>query len=131
MSQKEKARAIVEESFEFEAPTRLSADEIVAAAQRAAAGSRKMGVGIVESEVKKNDAGALSAGYLLKGPGGLVSIMAIVISGKPEGDGRTLVRLKVGDFLFKKGSLGAKPTINGHKVVAKFVSILKTELAAG
>lgn len=131
MSQKDKARAIVHEDFEFENSTSLSIDDITAAAQRAAAGSRKMGSGVIEKEVHKMPGGAFSAGYRLRGPGGIFETTNITISGTPQGDGRMLVRLEVLDFLFKKGSLGSKPTITGDKILARFVSILKTELAAG
>lgn len=132
MGQKEKARAIVQENLEFQTTTSLGVEGILAAAQRAAEGSRTVsGAGFREDKAQKTGEGAFSAVYRFKGPGGLGTAMVTVISGHPADKGKTAVALAVGDFWFKKGSLGMKPTIPRLKSMVKFVQAFKTELAAG
>ena len=131
MGQKQKARAIVEELFEFQATTRLSADDVLASAGRAAEASKKMGGGVRSVKEVKGDDGDFAAAYQLKGPAGAVTVMSFTLRGTRSSDDSLGVRLEVSDFLYQKGSLGMKPSINGKKVMLRFVEVLKTELAAG
>ena len=132
MGQREKARAIVAEKFEFTATTRLSREQWVAVARRLGESSKTaLNGSIVEPVVEDHSDGSTTAVFRVMGPGRLVQMMKFVVTGNPDGDGANQVSLIVGDFIFKKGSLGTKPTVNATKVMTKFVGLLKAELSAG
>ena len=130
MGQKEKARAIVAEKFEFSVSTQLSADEWIAAARKAAEASKtRINGKIKEFETETSD-GFTTMSFAVNGPGGIMQLMSFVIFGKANEGAGSHVNLSVGDFVFQKGSLGMKPTINAAKVMTKFVTLFKAELAA-
>ncbi len=132
MSQKAKARAIVQERYEFQTVLALSPDGLAAACARAAEGATiRMGGSTTPVKIKIGDDGTFSGVYAIKGVGHLLTIMQFVVVGVKAPDNQMMVKLTVGDFLFKKGSLGMKPTINAGKIMQKFVDVLRAELAAG
>ena len=132
MGQKEKARAIVSERYEITVRTKMANDQWIKASRNASEASKSMLKGkVVEDEVELYDDGDIVAIHRLVGPGAVATIMTFAISGVPQADGGTEVSIDVGDFLFQKGSLGMKPTINGSKVMDKFLDVFTTELAAG
>ena len=132
MGQQEKARAIVAEKYEFSMSTRLTEEQWVAAARRAAEASKMALKGkVFPGELKQTDSGATLLPCTVKGPAGAVNIMIFGLFGEAADDGTTKVSILVNDFLFQKGSMGMKPTINAGKIMDRFTDILKTELAAG
>lgn len=128
MGQKEKARAIVAAEYEFTASTNLSADEVVDRARKAAEASKRgLGAGIRHEGDKAGDGGSRRATFSVRGPAGVVGIMDFVVTAEPE-DGPTSVNLHVGDFLFQKGNLGMKPTINAKSTMKRFLEAFKASL---
>lgn len=127
MSQKEKARAIVDADYQFTAKSSLPPEEVISRARRAAEASKRgLGAGIRhEGDGSRGD--AQTASFSVRGPGGVMGIMHFVVAAAPEGDS-TSVRLDVGDFVFQKGSLGMKPTINAKSTMQRFLSNFRAEL---
>ncbi|NNF64071.1 MAG: hypothetical protein HKN07_07405 [Acidimicrobiia bacterium] len=131
MGQKEKARAIIESEYEFLVQTNLDMDGMLDAARRAMSASSATMGRVEEVGLAYTDGDAFASKYVLKGLGGVMEIMQIALEGTPAETGGMYAELKIGDFMFQKGSLGMKPSINGRKVIGKFVEVLRAELAAG
>lgn len=128
MGQKEKARAIVSAEYEFATSSQLTPEEVVRHARQAAEESKRgLGAGIRHHGDGGNDRGARSSTFTVRGPGGLVSIMEFVVTAVPGPDA-TSVQLEVGDFLFQKGNLGMKPTINAKSTMQRFLKNFKPAL---
>lgn len=131
MGQKERARDLVHELFEFTTSTTHSPAQVIDLAVSVADASSSK----VLARIRPGTRGVLKTGgeYLelsARGPGGVVQLMAFDIFAEALPDGGSTVKLKVGDFLFQKGSLGMKPSINAKPVMQKYVTALYAQLSA-
>lgn len=128
MGQKEKAREIVRTEYEFTTSSDLSASEVIELARRAAEASKRgLGAGIRHHGDKAEDSGSQVSTFSVRGPAGAVAIMEFIVVAQPRG-GSTDVSLHVGDFLFQKGKLGMKPTINARSTMQRFLQHFKPAL---
>jgi hypothetical protein len=101
-------------------------DVLVAAAGAAAPGGLH---GSIRCADKRVQADQFLSEWEFRGPGGLVKIMTFTISGEPS-DGQMVLRLKIGKFLYQKGSMFTKPTLNGGKQLEKFRQLVTEQLHA-
>lgn len=115
----------------FTMETGLSPDEIRAAGARSIeAGKRLMNNTIKEDEVAGN-----GIRYVVKGPGGLVKQMSMVVSWNEQAAGRRRVDLKVGTYTTSRptmfGFIPAGPkSVPALKSAQRFVESLRIELSA-
>ena len=128
MSQKERARAIIAQEYEFSANTSLSPQKVMTRAAEVAGISGSKMRGQIEVSGKSSNDDVHTTFLIMKGPGGFMKVMNFMVSATSNGEGTTKVFLKVGDFMFQKGSLGMKPSINGSHVIGKYVTLLKSAL---
>lgn len=126
MTVREKVSAI-----EFIQETGRNDQEIRAAGQRAIeAGKRFISNGITENVVEPS---AIS--YVIKGPGGLVTQMAMRVTWDDLGQGRRRVQFSVGDFVTAQSRvmmfipLGPK-SVPALTSARRFAEALRAELAA-
>lgn len=129
MSQRDRARAIIDSEFEFVRQTALTPEAVSRAALDAAEHSKSLRGSIKNLGGKIGDDGTHLSSFALSGPGGFVQVMDFVVVAEPLQSGSSKVALRVGDFLFQKGALGTKPTINGKPVISKFVQLLQSALS--
>lgn len=128
MGQKQKARDIVDATYQLTSTTALPAAEVLAAARQAAEASKRgFGAGI-RHHGEASRGGTTEASYSVRGPGGLVSLMDFRVLAEPLASGSTQVQVIVDDFLFTKGTLGMKPTINAKSTMLMFLNALKSAL---
>lgn len=125
MGQQEKAREIVNGQFQIRQVTARTSAEVMRVVQESAAqcgGGLAPKISVGEPEFD-DEMGAVWCQMF--GPGRVVKIMTFQVAVLPQGPTSRLVTLDVRDFLFQKGSLGLKPTINGGGTMKKFVNLLQ------
>ena len=128
MGQRERAREIVSADDEFAVDSNLTPDEVLKRAHDAAdASKRGLGAGIRHHGDSTGAGGSRQGTYSVRGPGGVVALMDFAVVAEPSGSA-TSVSLRVGDFLFQKGSLGMKPSINARSTMMRFVEKFKASL---
>ena len=131
MGQKDKARALIEQRYNFATKTAADQTKVYEIADRVASGlNLRLGASLARDGRSFIKGDKTLAYYGLKGPGGLVTIAKMALVTEAVGETETRVELSVEEFTYQKGALGTKPTINGAKHLNRFVDALKVELGA-
>lgn len=117
-------------AIEFVIETNLSPGDIREAGQRSLEAGRRF----MNSTISESAAGAAAQNYVIKGPGGFVSQMALRVSWDEPVGGRRRVQFEVGDFITSQSTvmfipLGPK-TAPGLTSARRFAEALRQELGA-
>ena len=131
MGKSERARAVVAAEYEFRAATALTPTAVVEVADGIASRIGGQIAGSMSLARRVNKDTAHVAEFHVAGPvkrlAPMIARVIVIASASSNG---TRVELTVPEFLFQGGSLGTRPTINGGKLIMRFVDALKAELAA-
>lgn len=118
----QKARLIVTEKYEIRRESRHPVDYVLSAAQEAATSSKgSIGAGIERIRDEQLPGGGERVFFAVVGLGSLARLMDFSVSATPAADGGSTTTLTVGNFLFETWAPWAKPTINAHPIMTKFV----------
>ncbi len=132
MGQKDRARQIIDDRYNFSIRTSAGQERVYEIADHIAAGLKlKLGASLARHPRWHQNGETKVADYVLKGPGGLMTVASLGLATGPRDERGTAVDLSVNEFTFQKGALGTKPTINGSKHLDRFVDALKIELELG
>ena len=137
MSQKSMIEQVVRE-HEFNFITSANPEQILAVAQAAApvaAAGKAKGVIRVGSIVCNLTATSVSGTsldtswqFVHKAPLGSASICSFDITARPAQDGRFQVSLEIGQYMWQKGSMFAKPTLNASFHLRQLEAFMRQEL---